>query len=317
MFEKLKVRVAKRAMSLWPSELDEYDISKHEVFTSRRYLEADESERESIRLQSAQYRFDYESNGTFFADYFPDFDTSELAGKDLLDLGCFTGGRLVYWKKNYALGRASGIDIEQDYIEAGRSFARENLCEADFEVSYGESLPHADNSFDFIASFDVLEHVRDVGKTLAECARVLRPGGKILAVFPQFYQPLESHLGQVTKVPGLHLVFSRETIAGAYFETLDERGASADWYRHPGLSDWERLMTLNGITIRRFRELVDASGQWVLRSWSTEPILRQGRASRKLRYRLLSNLFVVAARLPYLEEVFLGRICCILEKRSL
>ena len=68
-----------------------------------------------------------------------------------------------------------------------------------------------DNSFDYIVNFDVLEHVRDVEIVLKECFRVLKPDGKLLAVFPPFFQPLEAHLGMVTKMPALHWLFSGKT----------------------------------------------------------------------------------------------------------
>ena len=41
-----------------------------------------------------------------------------------------------------------------------------------------------DASFDFILSFDVLEHVPEPAKAFAECFRVLRPGGALLWAAP-------------------------------------------------------------------------------------------------------------------------------------
>ncbi len=45
-------------------------------------------------------------------------------------------------------------------------------------------LSFADDSLDFILSFDVLEHVPDYRKALSECMRVLRPGGTMLMSVP-------------------------------------------------------------------------------------------------------------------------------------
>ncbi|MBV8062345.1 MAG: class I SAM-dependent methyltransferase [Nevskia sp.] len=42
------------------------------------------------------------------------------------------------------------------------------------------TLPCADGEFDAVLSSQVLEHVRDPGLYLAECRRVLRPGGRLL-----------------------------------------------------------------------------------------------------------------------------------------
>lgn len=45
-------------------------------------------------------------------------------------------------------------------------------------------LSFSENSFDFILSFDVLEHIPDYKAAIQECSRVLRPGGKMLFSVP-------------------------------------------------------------------------------------------------------------------------------------
>jgi ubiquinone/menaquinone biosynthesis C-methylase UbiE len=59
-----------------------------------------------------------------------------------------------------------------------------------FDVGVGERLPFEDGSFDAILSLDVFEHVQDVSGVMAECRRVLAPGGMLLACFAQYFQPL-------------------------------------------------------------------------------------------------------------------------------
>lgn len=54
-------------------------------------------------------------------------------------------------------------------------------------------LSFADNSFDHILSFDVLEHVPDFRIALAECLRCLKPGGSLLFSVP-FRRDLAEHL---------------------------------------------------------------------------------------------------------------------------
>lgn len=45
-------------------------------------------------------------------------------------------------------------------------------------------LSFADGSFDIVVSLDVFEHVPEFGRALAECFRVLRPGGSLLFSVP-------------------------------------------------------------------------------------------------------------------------------------
>lgn len=55
-----------------------------------------------------------------------------------------------------------------------------------FELADGRSLPFADGSFDGAYSVSVLEHVPDGGDeaALAELARVVRPGGRLVLTLP-------------------------------------------------------------------------------------------------------------------------------------
>jgi SAM-dependent methyltransferase len=47
-----------------------------------------------------------------------------------------------------------------------------------------QALPFRDGAFDAIKATELLEHVPDVGRALAECRRVLRPGGYLVITVP-------------------------------------------------------------------------------------------------------------------------------------
>jgi len=57
----------------------------------------------------------------------------------------------------------------------------------------GEHLPFADGTFDLILSHEVLEHVADDRKAVAEVTRVLRPGGRAVLFVPNRGYPFETH----------------------------------------------------------------------------------------------------------------------------
>lgn len=293
-----------------PDSPDSSDIFRHPAYK----LAAPEKQAD-IQLMSSQFRYDFERSGlSYFDHYFPSLGTFDLRGKRVLDIGSFTGGRLVQWMERYGFSEGRGIDINPVFEEAANRFAKLKGVPAVFTTGYGEDLPYQSDYFDLITSYDVFEHVRDVAKVVSEAHRVLKPGGLMLAVFPPFHNPLESHLGLTTGVPALHLLFSGQTIARAYHDVVAERGQEAAWYQiPPQLDSWERSPSLNGITVRNFRKIVNAGG-WKIIKWRVRSFLSDGRRSQKPAFRALNLLFTIPAHLPICEEVFLGRICCILEK---
>lgn len=52
-------------------------------------------------------------------------------------------------------------------------------------VAASENIPFCDNSFDYVISSDVLEHVRDKIRTVNECYRILKPQGLFLLSTPR------------------------------------------------------------------------------------------------------------------------------------
>lgn len=63
---------------------------------------------------------------------------------------------------------------------ARRRFARSGLT-ANYVEGNVYRLPFADNSFDIVTSFGLLEHFADVDRVIAEMTRVIRPGGLFFA----------------------------------------------------------------------------------------------------------------------------------------
>lgn len=99
-------------------------------------------------------------------------------GRDVLEVGCGTGlllGRMAEFSRS-----ARGVDLSPGMLEKARARG------LDVREGSATSLPFPDASFDVSCSFKVLAHVRDIDKALAEMARVVRPGGTIVA---EFYNP--------------------------------------------------------------------------------------------------------------------------------
>ena len=315
----VSVSVCKFLMKMFPSIPDPFDPHLWEVFKTDHYNNGTPKHQKEIRFNSsiASYNSEQNEEDSWLKKYFfPRINEKELEGKILLDLGSFTGGRLVSWTEQYNLKKALGLDINPIFKVAGDEFAlsRGLAKKIKFTTGYGEPLPYADTSIDFIIATDVFEHVRNVEIVMNECQRVLKKGGKLCVAFPQYYQPLEAHIGMVTKLPALHWIFSGDTISKAYVKIINEREDS-DWYMPEcfPLSDWEKLIELNGITIRKFKKIV-VSQEWSEVNSKVNPILTDGRRSKKLIFKILSLMFIPLAHIPFLDELFTGRINYIFTK---
>jgi 2-polyprenyl-6-hydroxyphenyl methylase / 3-demethylubiquinone-9 3-methyltransferase len=107
-------------------------------------------------------------------------DELRLVPGDLrvLDIGC--GGGLL--AEEFArLGCAVvGVDPSDQSLAAARTHAANERLAIDYQCATGEALPFADRSFDVAYCCDVLEHVNDLDRVIAETARVLKPGGTYL-----------------------------------------------------------------------------------------------------------------------------------------
>ncbi len=98
--------------------------------------------------------------------------------KSVLDLGC-AGGFMAEALTGKG-ARVTGIDPAPQAIDAARRHAEHSGHTIRYDVGVGESLPYADEAFDAVVCVDVLEHVSDLFRVLAEIERVLKPGGVFL-----------------------------------------------------------------------------------------------------------------------------------------
>ena len=115
-----------------------------------------------------------------------------LTGKRLLEIG---GGIGLL----QAVARTDGIQAFS--VEPGAfncQLARDVLQCYQIPQTFGaqavgERLPFPSDSFDIVCSFLVMEHVRDPRSILTEAARVLKPGGYLHFVAPNYGSVWEGH----------------------------------------------------------------------------------------------------------------------------
>jgi SAM-dependent methyltransferase len=78
----------------------------------------------------------------------------------------------------YPTGNVFGVDTEPENIR---------ICQHhSLPVREGSvyALPFADGTFDSVLFSEVLEHLEDPDRALQEIRRVLRPGGRVVIIFP-------------------------------------------------------------------------------------------------------------------------------------
>ena len=99
----------------------------------------------------------------------------------LLDVGCRDGAHTLALAQRFGC-TALGIDpVAERIAEAQAAIAEAGLSDRmQAVVGWIEAIPAADASVDFIWCRDMLNHVAELGVGLAECYRVLRPGGQML-----------------------------------------------------------------------------------------------------------------------------------------
>ena len=112
-----------------------------------------------------------ESHAAFFLPYLQ-------SGISLLDCGCGPGTITAGLAQTVAPGEVNGLDIEESQLELARANAKKlGLSNVHFETGSVYDLPYSDSQFDAVFCHNVLQHLSDPLKVLAEMRRVLKPGG--------------------------------------------------------------------------------------------------------------------------------------------
>lgn len=135
----------------------------------------------------------------------------------VLDFGC---GAKPYKSEFKNVNQYVGVDLENE----GHSHINEDI---DFFYD-GKKLPFESEEFDAVFSSEVLEHVPNIGNSLSEIKRVLKPGGQLLLsipfVFPEHEMPFDFRRLTITGMKQVLMEFGFEIIAiekaGTFVETI-------------------------------------------------------------------------------------------------
>lgn len=106
-------------------------------------------------------------------------------GESVLEIGCGTGAvALIATTQVGATGRVVGVDAAPEMIAVARGKAARAGFTVEFFAQPAEQMAFADDSFDVALSSLMMHHLPDTLKqqALAEVARVLKPGGRLIIV---------------------------------------------------------------------------------------------------------------------------------------
>ena len=113
-------------------------------------------------------------------------DLARIApGEAVLDVGCGTGSLAIAAARRVGPGGVvHGVDPSAELLARARKKARRARLDIKFDIAAGQELPLPDGSFDVVLSTLVFHHLSHdaLRASVAEIRRVLKPGGRMLAV---------------------------------------------------------------------------------------------------------------------------------------
>ncbi len=83
-----------------------------------------------------------------------------------------------------------GLDLEREPDGLRERLGRLGVTPAELVQANAAAMPFSDGKFDAVVAFSIFEHLRadELSRTLAECARVIRAGGKLLVGCPAVHK---------------------------------------------------------------------------------------------------------------------------------
>jgi SAM-dependent methyltransferase len=101
----------------------------------------------------------------------------------VVDVGAGRACRFARYRPANSDTKIVGVDISAEEMEQNSDVDEKRVADV------ARSLPFDAAEVDLIASHSVLEHLEDVETFIANCATVIKPGGRFVSVFASRYAP--------------------------------------------------------------------------------------------------------------------------------
>jgi len=168
---------------------------------------------------------------------------AQLRGKSVLDVGC--GGGILTEAMARLGAHVTGIDLSEKPLKVAQLHLLESGLAIQYElVSSEEKANRSPGAFDIVTCMELLEHVPDPSSTIAACAKLVKPGGRVF--FSTINRNPKSYLYAVIGAEYLLKLLPRGTHDYARFIRPSELSR---WCRDAGLEPVElKGMTYNPLT---------------------------------------------------------------------
>ena len=166
-----------------------------------------------------------------------------LAGKRVLDVGC--GGGILSEAMAQRGATVTGIDLSEKPLKVARLHLLESGLAVDYQFASAEDFSVQNREkFDVVTCMELLEHVPDPASTVAACATLVKPGGRLF--FSTINRNPKAYLFAVIGAEYLLKMLPRGTHDYARFIKPSELSR---WCRDAGLEPLElKGMTYNPVT---------------------------------------------------------------------
>jgi 2-polyprenyl-6-hydroxyphenyl methylase/3-demethylubiquinone-9 3-methyltransferase len=96
-------------------------------------------------------------------------------GLKVLDIGC--GGGILSESIARLGACVTGVEITEKNVRVAQIHAQWSGLEIDYRLGTAEDLVRSGEQFDAVLNMEVIEHVEHLPEFLADCGRLVRPGG--------------------------------------------------------------------------------------------------------------------------------------------